>query len=77
MQTKDNSYYFDLLRRNSLHELCARLGVKRGAFDNNVHLGVFPATWYLVVKFFLEEQGHDCPNHLFNFRGVSDEKIAS
>lgn len=48
-------------------DLARHLGLGVTSVSNAVAAGVFPASWYLVVRFLCDCSGIECPNYLFKF----------
>ncbi len=54
-------------------ELMIRLDVSKSAVSNSVADGVFPSSWYGVIKTMCADRGLECPQSLFNFRKSATE----
>ncbi|MGR3599171.1 MAG: hypothetical protein ACU0FH_02020 [Heliomarina sp.] len=52
------------------------VGVGKTAVGNAVSEGIFPASWYRVVKSLCDETGIECPLEAFNFKSISNEDAA-
>lgn len=47
--------------------IAVRLGRTVAAVSNAATDGVFPSSWYLIIKQMCEEEGVDCPDAAFAF----------
>lgn len=45
------------------------LGVGTTAVSNAVVRGIFPPSWFVVIKRLCSERGIECPEAAFNFKG--------
>jgi hypothetical protein len=50
-------------------ELAKALGVGLSAVSNAATAGIFPASWYAVVRECCASHGIDCPTSIFSFKG--------
>lgn len=48
-----------------------KLGVGKSSISNAVSDGMFPASWYLVIKGLADADGIECPESVFNFKDPS------
>ena len=62
----------DNLGRKNIAE---RLGVGPTSVSNASVAGVFPASWYLVVKEMCDEVGIECPVESFSFKSALPKKV--
>lgn len=49
-------------------QIALALGVGATAVNNAVVRGVFPATWFPVIRTMCVSEGIDCPEAAFNFK---------
>ena len=53
-------------------KIAARVGVGSTAVNNAVTRGVFPCSWYFILKSMCEAEGIECRRELFNFKASSE-----